>query len=105
MRQKKPMTKRPGGTTLDEDQINSVLSEQKLDEKSVLQTQQQPMMGGYDCDDDDPEDDDQSQQQSDNFSDLDEGDGDAMSNESLDEIIEEKPEEDVMKMDKAPEKM
>ena len=63
------------------------------------------MMGGYDCDDDDPEDDDQSQQQSDNFSDLDEGDGDAMSNESLDEIIEEKPEEDVMKMDKTPEKM
>ena len=48
-------------------------------------------MGGYDCDDDDPEDDDQSQQQSDNFSDLDEGDVDAMSNESLDEIIEEKP--------------
>ena len=65
------------------------------------------MMGGYDCDDDDPEeDDDQSQQQSgDNFSDMDEGDAEAMSNESLDEIIEEKPDEDVMKMPKAPEKM
>lgn len=55
------------------------------------------MMLGYDCDDDDPEDDDQSQQQSDNFSDLDEGDADAMSNDSLDEIIEEKPEDDVIK--------
>jgi hypothetical protein len=28
-----------------------------------------------------------------------------MSNESLDEIIEEKPEEDVMKMDKIPDKL
>jgi hypothetical protein len=36
---------------------------------------------------------------------MDEGDADAMSNESLDEIIEEKPDEDVMKMPKAPEKM
>lgn len=50
-------------------------------------------MLGYDCDEDDPEDDDQSSQQSDNFSNLYEGD--AMSNESLDEIIEEKPEEEI----------
>jgi hypothetical protein len=50
------------------------------------------MILGYNCDEDEPEDDDQSQQQqSDDFSDLDEADG--MSNDSLDEIIEEKQEE------------
>jgi|DEB0MinimDraft_12_1074336.scaffolds.fasta_scaffold639953_1 hypothetical protein len=47
------------------------------------------MLLGYNCDDDEPEDDDQSQQ-SDNFSDLDEGDGMSADQDSLDEIIEEK---------------
>ena len=56
MRSKKQVQKRPGGSTLDEDQITTVLSEQK--EKSVQETQQPAMVLGYDCDEDDPEDDD-----------------------------------------------
>ena len=102
MRQKKTLSKRPGGTTLDEEKINTVLSDQRVEETSIVEAHQQPMMLGYDCDDDDPEDDDQSQQQSDNFSDLDEGDADAMSNDSLDEIIEEKPDDDVIKSEPVP---
>jgi hypothetical protein len=59
------------------------------------------MILGYNCDEDEPEDDDQSQQQqSDDFSDLDEADG--MSNDSLDEIIEEKQEETTPKKPEPP---
>ena len=61
MRTRKQVSKRPGGSTLDEDQITTVLSDQRDKEKCMPNMQQQPMVLGYDCDDDDPEDDDQSQ--------------------------------------------